>query len=501
MSFSMAEELRKQLGGVSDSDHGREQITYIDIGLLDKDEKNFYKLTKVEELASNIQVCGLQQPIRVRAGQKGHYTIVSGHRRRAAMQLLLKEGHEEFREVPCIIEQDEASEAMRELRLIFANSSTRELSSGDLAKQAERVEMLLYQLKKEGVEFPGRMRDQVAAACKVSSTRVAVWKVIRENLIDGYRAYYEKEKITESAAYAIARMPAEFQERVLKACKDKVTASYAEGVLKKVMSGDYDYSPCLTCPDGKSCTHAAAFIRHDMESSEWDRCGGKICCVNCEKSSRDWSPCGNMCARAKEARKTASDKKKAKEEKAAAKERTKLVKSNAAAARRILRAADAAGLADDVTIVGRYYSSFTIAELRALANGQELSKHFSCEDEITPTYADELKKAARQLRCTTDYILGLTEDLTPDPQPEGQLVIAGWMPGGTTPRTPCEVVAVFDLGNGNKMKGIYQWNGREFTFRKGGASINMIPIKWMMLPPDEDEGGQHDENAAENPQG
>lgn len=98
-------------------------------------------------------------------------------------------------------------------------------------------------------------------------------------------------------------------------------------------------------------------------------------------------------------------------------------------------------------------------------------------------------------------VLAIQEAGRKKDEPEGQLVIAGWMPGGTTPRTPCEVVAVFDLGNGNKMKGIYQWNGREFTFQKGGASIDMIPVKWMMLPPDEDEGGQHDENAAENPQG
>jgi len=52
---------------VSESDHtGPEQIEYIDIGLLDGDERNFYQLTDIDELADNIQMCGLQQPSRLK---------------------------------------------------------------------------------------------------------------------------------------------------------------------------------------------------------------------------------------------------------------------------------------------------------------------------------------------------------------------------------------------------------------------------------------------------
>ena len=55
---------------------------------------------------------------------------------------------------------------MAELQLILANSTARVLSNAEISKQAERMEVLLYQLKEEGYEFPGRMRDQVAAACQ-----------------------------------------------------------------------------------------------------------------------------------------------------------------------------------------------------------------------------------------------------------------------------------------------------------------------------------------------
>ena len=75
-----------------------------------------------------------------------------------------------------------------------------------------------------------------------------------------------------------------------------------------------------------------------------------------------------------------------------------------------------------------------------------------------------------------------------NPEPVGQLVIVGWMPGGTNPETPCDAVAVFDLGDGNGHKKILaHWNGMKFLFRKGGAEIEMPVVKWMALPPDEED--------------
>lgn len=93
------------------------------------------------------------------------------------------------------------SPAMAELRLIYANADTRQLSSADIVKQAERVETLLYQLKEEGVAFPGRMRDHVAQACKISKSKLARLKVIQENLIPLWAGLcgeiYGKNKTTD----------------------------------------------------------------------------------------------------------------------------------------------------------------------------------------------------------------------------------------------------------------------------------------------------------------
>ena len=176
--------LAEALAGVSELDtgvDGREQIEYIDIDRIDDDPNNFYELSGLNELAANIELCGLQQPIRVRVNPDdgSRFIIVSGHRRRAAIRQLVNDGRDDLREIPCIRERTDGSAALQELRLIYANSDTRKLTSAEISKQAERVEALLYQLKDEGYEFPGRMRDHVAEACKLSKTKLANLKVIR----------------------------------------------------------------------------------------------------------------------------------------------------------------------------------------------------------------------------------------------------------------------------------------------------------------------------------
>ena len=88
--FDLAAAFTAAVGEVSDLDT-REQLQYIPLDKLDQDPGNFYSLDGVEELAANIQLCGLQQPLRVREGEHGRYTIVSGHRRRAALALLAEE--------------------------------------------------------------------------------------------------------------------------------------------------------------------------------------------------------------------------------------------------------------------------------------------------------------------------------------------------------------------------------------------------------------------------
>lgn len=201
-------------GSVPELGTKQEQIEYIDMALLMSDERNFYELSGIDELAASIELIGLQQPIRVRA--KGDsYVIVSGHRRKAAIHKLVLEGREDLRRIPCIVETGQHSPAMEELRLIYANSDTRKMTNAEIAKEAERIKFLLYQLKEEGVEFPGRMRDHVAEACKISKSKLSRLEVIQKKLISNLRPVWENGTLPEVNAYRIAQEPDHIQAKLL----------------------------------------------------------------------------------------------------------------------------------------------------------------------------------------------------------------------------------------------------------------------------------------------
>lgn len=197
------------LGEVSEINTERKQIEYIPLEKLREDPNNRYELNGIDELAANIEMLGLQQPLEVRPDkdQPGYYIVTSGHRRRAALKLL------DEKEVPCIVVKPMNSAALQELRLIFANSDTRRMTPAELAWQAQRVKELFYQLKAEGHEFPGRMRDHVAAVLQMSKSKLGRLEAIQNNLKPaGLRKAFELGQINEGTAYELSKRSEAVQE-------------------------------------------------------------------------------------------------------------------------------------------------------------------------------------------------------------------------------------------------------------------------------------------------
>lgn len=201
---------------------GGERIEYIPYQRIHEDTRNFYSLDGIEELAANIEMIGLQQPIRVKKIPGSdkfvqQYRVVSGHRRLAAWRKLdLNCPEETWRNIPVIVEPErDEPEALQQLRLIYANSDTRKMTGRDLQQQAQRIKDLLQQLKGEGFEFKGRIRDQVAQICGVSKSKLSRLDAIKHNLHAGiYNAYYQTGKISEAAARTISSLPMEEQSNI-----------------------------------------------------------------------------------------------------------------------------------------------------------------------------------------------------------------------------------------------------------------------------------------------
>ena len=68
-----------------DTDSADEQVQRIPLELIDADDRNFYSLDCIDELAGNIEMFGLMDPIRVRSTENGRYVVVSGQDRKSVV--------------------------------------------------------------------------------------------------------------------------------------------------------------------------------------------------------------------------------------------------------------------------------------------------------------------------------------------------------------------------------------------------------------------------------
>lgn len=228
----MAFDIAAALGDIGRRPDGEDRFEQIELHMIDQNPKNFYSMAGIEELADGIRMSGLLTPLRVKREESGRYMLISGHRRREAMRRLAEDPDvpewDFHRKVPCIVEAqrtrvagiedpeaaEKAGPLMEELRLIFANSDTRQMTSADTATQVRRLREILTELKELGADLPGKLRDHVAAAAGVSATRVARLDVIEKNLTEPtLRKAWKDGTLGETSAYEIARRSAEAQRK------------------------------------------------------------------------------------------------------------------------------------------------------------------------------------------------------------------------------------------------------------------------------------------------
>lgn len=388
-------------------------LELIDIAALRGDEKNFYSVTdeSVAELSANIELVGLQQPLNVRPdpAKDGSYIVVSGHRRLAALRLLVDEGKVQFKDVPCMVVEN-GSEALNELRLIYGNASTRQLSNWELSRQAERVQELFYRLKEEGIEFPGRMRDHVAAACQVSKSKLARLKVINERL-EVFIEQWQDGSLAESTAYELAQCPAELQWRIrdIRVKPAAISPVKLKRVREAWEEGCRWNMEFVCTPTGRTCGHGDVALRRDLAAEAYQTlCKGEECCLRCKYGpSCQYGKCERMCTVAKD--QLAKDEARREQASARAEEQRKAreLQEFIALALPYLKAAESAGLADDEEL-SLGYVKFSVGHLREWIAQPELNRNRWA---FRNPNAQDAVKLADRLGCSVDFLLGRTEVL------------------------------------------------------------------------------------------
>ena len=411
-TFCLADHI-SAVAPVSESDTKRRVVEMLPVQKILANEMNFYDVSDVDDLINSILTHGLLEPIVVRRADDDKYVIISGHRRyRAWMTILNDKLCEEptaFVEIPCFVVKPK-DELVEELMLIQANSATRVLTSAEIARQAERVEVLVYKLKEQGYEFPGRMRDYVAAMCNVSATKLAKLKVIREGLCAEYFSQYNSNLISEQAAYSLARLPKDFQQRLYKLFPG-IGGSDASNIAAKYIDNGWRWEPQQSCPDGSTCKRGDSFLRHDVDCLRSEMCGGNKCCMKCPLGKAKNYACNRACSKVQALKKKEREEKAEAEKECRAKREKKLKKEIMISCSRLVSAADAAGLSDDSAITISY-RKYDLRTIRKYADGDFGDRVFYAND-FSPYNISNFPELCKKLCCSADYIAGFTDELKP----------------------------------------------------------------------------------------
>lgn len=452
--FNVMDVLGEQLAGVSESDTMRE----IPIGDILDNPRNFYPRRSnaaLDALMDSIQANGLLEPPTVVPDDGGKFRLISGHSRMDAVRRLAAESDgEAWRKVLCRV-LPPMTEYQEQTAVIEANRQ-RVKSDALLSDEIERLSKAYIKRKEAGEELPGRIRDRVAHDIGVNATKVANVTAIKNGLkVPGIVERWKREEIPEAAALMIARMDLEQQYRLLDWMIDK-HRSYTISEVKKF---DTCYRSLGKCDrTGKMCENAEQIYDHDLHHGEWSGAG---CCMRCLKKDTCPAACRYV-------------------EKKPAPEPEKPPLNPAAKDSRL-----------SYNVMVPTFCQ-RVRELR-VRTGMSRKEFAQSIDEFPGTYSawennsmcgsEKIAKLALCFGVSTDYLYGLTDELTPPTLPEGQLMIAGWMPGSTTPAEPGEFAVYVTLDHGGKLlKRFFDWDGQHWMM-PGGIEAQAPVVWWMRLPP------------------
>lgn len=182
---------------------------------------NKYSMDELQEMATGIEMDGLQQPL-VLGRINGEYWLVSGHRRLGGIKILAEEGKEEFETVPC--RYKDMTEIEFRIALLIGNTFNRKMSDYDLMIQAADWKEVLTQARKEGLltlEKGERVRNYVAAVMGESVPKIRTLNTIDQNATPEVKEQFQKGNMGITAAMEASRADEGTQKEIAKASEDK----------------------------------------------------------------------------------------------------------------------------------------------------------------------------------------------------------------------------------------------------------------------------------------
>lgn len=176
---------------------------------------NKYSMDEIDELAAGIEMAGgLHEPL-ILGRVNGEYWLASGHRRRAAIDLLVKSGAERFRLVDC--RYKDMTETEFRIHVLIGNAFNRHYTDYDKMMEADEWKSALKAAQREKLlilEHGGRVRDYVARIMGTSPAVIGDYNRINKNAVPEIKEQFKDGAIGVTSAAAASQLPAEEQKEI-----------------------------------------------------------------------------------------------------------------------------------------------------------------------------------------------------------------------------------------------------------------------------------------------
>ncbi len=176
---------------------------------------NKYSMDEIEELAAGIEMAGgLHEPL-ILGRVNGEYWLASGHRRHAAIDMLVQGGAERFRMVEC--RYKEMSETEFRIHVLIGNAFNRHYTDYDKMIEAEEWKCALKAAQKEKLlilEHGERVRDYVARIMGTSPAVIGDYNRINNNAVPEIKEQFQTGALGVTSAAAASQLPPEAQKEI-----------------------------------------------------------------------------------------------------------------------------------------------------------------------------------------------------------------------------------------------------------------------------------------------
>lgn len=200
------------------SDSFIDSLKMLEVEQIIPNESNFYEITEIEELAEDIERQGLMSVLVV-TEDNGEFHLISGHRRLAAVKLLIDEGRRKSTTVPCYIKSAKSADETQ-LDLIMLNATQRKYSDSDTMREYEELERIFKAMEQAGKPVKGKIRNNIARVLNVSPAQIGKIDNIKHNAIPDVEQAVKSGEMSISTANEVAKLAPEQQKEIIESKPD-----------------------------------------------------------------------------------------------------------------------------------------------------------------------------------------------------------------------------------------------------------------------------------------